>query len=72
MAFGATIVIDEPGIFRPVEYRRWGAYRAPRFRAFYREGPGAQDGATLPLITVDEVVAASLELLEHDEALARA
>lgn len=59
-ALGTPVV----GIFRPVEYRRWGAYSdTRRFRAFYREGPGAQEGATLPLITVDEVVAAGLELL---------
>lgn len=53
------------GIYRPGEVRRWGSYPdRRRFRALSREGPGAQQGATLPLIPVEEVVAAAEELLD--------
>lgn len=62
-ALGTPVV----GIFRPREYRRWGAYRdARRLRALYREGEGAEEGRTLPLITVDEADAAAQELLDED------
>ena len=60
-ALGTPVV----GIFRPREYLRWGSYGdARRFRALYREGPGAEEGRTLPLIAVDEVVRAAEELLD--------
>ncbi len=60
-AVGTPVV----GIFRPVERRRWGSYQDPaRFRALSREGPGAETGATLPLIPVEEVVAAAEDMLD--------
>ena len=60
-ALGTPVV----GIFRPGEVLRWGSYRdASRFRALSREGPGAAEGRTLPLVTVDEVVAAAGALLD--------
>ena len=59
-ALGTPVV----GIFRPGEVRRWGSYPdARRFRALTREGPGAETGATLPLVSVDEVVRAAEELM---------
>lgn len=64
-ALGTPVV----GIFRPLEYRRWGSYRdARRFRALWREGPGAEEGRTLPLISVEEAVAAATELLDETAA----
>ena len=61
-AVGTPVV----GVFRPLEYRRWGAYADPRgIRAFTREGAGAREGLTLPLITVDEVVEACEEFLDE-------
>ncbi len=61
-ALGTPVV----GIFRPREFRRWGSYAdTRRFRAFYREGPGAEEGRTLPLITVDEIVSAAGKLLDE-------
>jgi ADP-heptose:LPS heptosyltransferase len=60
-ALGTPVV----GIYRPGEVRRWGSYPdRSRFRALTREGPGAERGATLPLIPVEEVVAAAEELLD--------
>lgn len=62
-ALGTPVV----GILRPLEYRRWGSYAdTRRYRAFYREGSGAGEGRTLPLITVDEVVRAAEELLHEN------
>lgn len=58
-ALGTPVI----GIFRPLEYRRWGAYSD---RAFYREGPGAQNGETLNQITVDEVASAAEKMLGHE------
>lgn len=59
-AVGTPVV----GLFRPGEVRRWGSYaESRRFRALTKEGPGAQEGKTLPLISVDEVVNAAEELL---------
>ncbi len=59
-AVGTPVV----GLFRPGEVRRWGSYaETRRFRALSKEGPGAQEGKTLPLISVDEVVNAAEELL---------
>ena len=59
-AVGTPVV----GLLRPAEVRRWGSYgETRRFRALSKEGPGAQEGKTLPLISVDEVVHAAEELL---------
>jgi len=59
-AVGTPVV----GLFRPGEVRRWGSYtEARRFRALSKEGPGAQEGRTLSLIPVDDVVNAAEELL---------
>lgn len=64
-ALGTPVV----GIFRPGEVRRWGSYgEAGRFRALFREGPGAEEGRTLPLVTVDEVVSAAEALLDANPA----
>lgn len=53
------------GIYRPGEVRRWGSYPdRRRFRALSCEGPGAHQGATLPRIPIEEVVAAAEELLD--------
>jgi ADP-heptose:LPS heptosyltransferase len=53
------------GLYRPGEVHRWGAYPdRRRFRALAREGPGADRGATLPWISVEDVVAAAEELLD--------
>jgi ADP-heptose:LPS heptosyltransferase len=60
-ALGTPVV----GIFRPGEIIRWGSYGdARRFRALSRDGTGAEEGRTLPLVTVDEVVAAAGALLD--------
>lgn len=59
-ALGTPVV----GLFRPGEVLRWGSYpETRRFRALTREGPGAESGATLPLIPVEDVVRAAEELL---------
>lgn len=63
VAVGTSVI----GIFRPLEYRRWGAYaESPRFRGFYREGPGAQNGETLDQVSVDEVVSAAERMLHEN------
>lgn len=60
-AVGTPVV----GLFRPLERLRWGSYQDPaRFRALWREGSGAEAGATLPLIPVEEAVAAAEDLLD--------
>lgn len=58
VAAGAPVV----GLFRPGERIRWGGYRE-RFKALWREGPGAEEGLTLSQIPVDEVVACAEDLL---------
>jgi ADP-heptose:LPS heptosyltransferase len=64
-AVGTPVV----GIFLPRAFREWGSYRdARRIRALWREGPGAERGATLPLITPDEVVRAAEDLLDAPPA----
>ena len=55
------------GLFRPGEVRRWGSYSdGRRFRVLSKEGPGAQEGKTLSLISVDEVVTAAEDLLREN------
>ncbi|MBI2899405.1 MAG: glycosyltransferase family 9 protein [Planctomycetes bacterium] len=67
-AVGTPVV----GIFLPRAYREWGTYAdAAKFRALYRDGPGAQRGKTLKEITVEEVVAAAREFLESHETAPR-
>jgi ADP-heptose:LPS heptosyltransferase len=64
-AVGTPVV----GLFLPRASRQWGSYRdTRRFRALFREGPGAGRGLTLPLITPDEVVASAQELLDAPPA----
>jgi ADP-heptose:LPS heptosyltransferase len=55
------------GIFRPGERIRWGGYRS-RFRALWKDGPGAEEGRTLDLVGADEVAAAAEDLLGADPA----
>ena len=62
-AVGTPVV----GLFRPGEVRRWGSYPdTRRFRALSREGPGAEQGLTLSLITVNDVMAAAEDLLREN------
>jgi len=52
------------GIFLPRAYREWGSYpESDRFRALYRDGPGADRGRTLAGISVEEVVEAARSFL---------